>query len=708
MIAEVRELAHRIFENGYVPLRIELGSKAARPQGWQVYVPTKNSIDRDFSRFSNLGVRCGDMCRDKTCLIAIDVDVDEPELINAVEMAIGQEVPTKRGKKGATYFVRVDYEQKTGKIKLTRGEVKKDVIDVLARGSQTVIPPSVHPDTKLPYQWIKGTPLWAVEYRQLPVFEASLIDEIRGFCRNPEDPIHALNHMVWAGVGGGGNTHDTCVRAVSSMVARGWSDPAIQERIHRAKRLACERAGENFLWPESHKIIQQWIDSARAKYTSASTSADIGGSKPKRLSHGALADAFLAEVQPNILFDWSRMTWYAFIATHWVPEQGPAVRHMVERFLPEEMRNRSLVEGVCHSLRDRPELIVEKDGWDRATYLLNTPGGTYDLRTGDYYPAKPSDRISRCTSVSPNFNYQGGFWESKLREWHGDGAEDLEYHQRLAGYFCTGETREECIIMWVGPGGDGKSKHAGAMYYALGTYAGVATDTAFLDTKQSQHSEELAMLQGLRLVSLNEMSGRWREDRIKQVSGGESVTAAFKHAHNFTFKPQFKLLVTANNPPRLRSVGRDMSRRFHVQNFKRPILVEDRQLAAKLEVEADTVLGWMIHGAVKYYREGLQRSTSVIADTAEYFLDNDWAQQWIDQCAELGENLRVLQTQAYESFRNFMESHGYSQHRIPLRPTFQKALQAKGIQVKNAVVEKGKSPEPALVGIRLRFDNEIF
>ena len=648
------------------------------------------------------------MCRDKTCLIAIDVDVDEPELINAVEMAIGQEVPTKRGKKGATYFVRVDYEQKTGKIKLTRGEVKKDVIDVLARGSQTVIPPSVHPDTKLPYQWIKGTPLWAVEYRQLPVFEASLIDEIRGFCRNPEDPIHALNHMVWAGVGGGGNTHDTCVRAVSSMVARGWSDPAIQERIHRAKRLACERAGENFLWPESHKIIQQWIDSARAKYTSASTSADIGGSKPKRLSHGALADAFLAEVQPNILFDWSRMTWYAFIATHWVPEQGPAVRHMVERFLPEEMRNRSLVEGVCHSLRDRPELIVEKDGWDRATYLLNTPGGTYDLRTGDYYPAKPSDRISRCTSVSPNFNYQGGFWESKLREWHGDGAEDLEYHQRLAGYFCTGETREECIIMWVGPGGDGKSKHAGAMYYALGTYAGVATDTAFLDTKQSQHSEELAMLQGLRLVSLNEMSGRWREDRIKQVSGGESVTAAFKHAHNFTFKPQFKLLVTANNPPRLRSVGRDMSRRFHVQNFKRPILVEDRQLAAKLEVEADTVLGWMIHGAVKYYREGLQRSTSVIADTAEYFLDNDWAQQWIDQCAELGENLRVLQTQAYESFRNFMESHGYSQHRIPLRPTFQKALQAKGIQVKNAVVEKGKSPEPALVGIRLRFDNEIF
>lgn len=508
--------------------------------------------------------------------------------------------------------------------------------------------------------------------------------------------------MEWAGVGGGGNTHDTCVRAVSSMVARKWSDPAIHERIQRAKREACVQAGTEYRWPKSQKVIQEWIDSARAKFTSTSTA------KPKRLSHGALADAFLEEVRPNILFDWERTTWYAFTGTYWLPDQGPAIRHMVERFLPEELRNRPLIEGICNSLRDRPELIVGKGGWDRVPYLLNTPSGTYDLRNGECYPGRPEDRISRCTNASPNFDYQGAFWEAKLREWHGDDPDNLEYHQRLAGYLCTGETREECIIMWVGPGGDGKSKHAGAMFYALGTYAGVATDTAFLETRQSQHSEELAMLQGLRLVSLNEMSGRWREDRIKQVSGGESVTASFKHAHNFTYKPQFKLLVTANNPPRLRSVGRDMSRRFHVQSFRRPILVEDRQLATKLEVDAGMVLGWMIHGAVRYYKDGLQRSASVAADTAEYFFDNDWTQQWIEQCAELGENLRVLQTQAYASFRSFMESHGYSQNNIPIRPTFQKALQAKGVAVKNAVVEKGKNPEPALVGIRVKFDDEIF
>lgn len=273
-IEEMRIVALRLYHKGYVPLRIEPDSKAARQQGWQVETPTENSIERNFQRLSNLGVRCGDMRRDKTALMAIDVDIEDPGLIEAVERAIGQVVPTKRGKKGATYFVRTDYEQKTGKLKIVRGEHKKDAIDVLARGAQTVVPPSIHPDTKLPYQWIKGTPLEDTEFRTLPVFEFSLIDEIRGFCKNPDDLICALNQMEWAGVGGGGNTHDTCVSAIASMVGRKWSDPAIHDRIQRAKREACERAGMEYHWPDSQKVIQAWIDSSREKGHATQTKRD--------------------------------------------------------------------------------------------------------------------------------------------------------------------------------------------------------------------------------------------------------------------------------------------------------------------------------------------------------------------------------------------------------------------------------------------------
>lgn len=693
------ELALRLHAQGYTPLRLDPNSKAARHSGWQIETPTEEKLRRDFARPSNIGVRCGDTKKDSTCLLAIDVDIEEHPLIRCVEKALGDElprVPVKRGKKGATYVLRLDREHKTTKIKWNRDGKKIDAIDILCKGAQTVVPFSIHPETKLPYRYIAGPKLEDTDYRCLPVYSPVVIDEIRGFCNDPDDPIYALNDMIFAGVGGGGNTHDTCVRAVASMVARKWADEDIHPRVQRAKREACEAAGMPYNWPEEHKTIQGWIDSARAK------DFDASASKPSRLSHGALAEAFLKEVRPNILYDWGKRCWYAFQGTHWHPDQDPWVRHQIERFLPEQFRNRGWVDGVDKSLRDRPELAAPKDGWDREVHLLNTPGGVYDGNTGECRPALPSDRMTRCTSVTPKFQIEGSLWASKLTEWFGDDPEDLDYHQRLAGYFCTGETREHIIPLWIGPGGDGKSVITGAYAHALGTYAGVATDTAFLDTRHGQHSEELAMLQGYRLVRLSEMSGPWREDRIKQVSGGESITAAYKHAHNFTFTPQFKLLVTANEPPKLRSVGRDMARRFHAYRFIRGIKQVDPQLSEKLRAEASVILGWMIDGAVKYYREGLTKPPSVVTASAEYFLDSDWCQQWLDERTEVGEGLRASQSAAYNDFRWFMEAQGYSPHRIPLRTTFQKRLEAKGIVRKNAVLETGANPEPALIGLRLQ------
>lgn len=264
---EMQEIALKLLHKGYVPLRIDPDSKAARNPGWQVETPTEESLRRQFARTSNMGIRTGDIRKDGTCLIGIDVDIEEGELIRCVQRAIGDEnnVPVKRGKKGATYIVRMDREQKTGKIQWVRDKKKINAIDILCKGAQTVIPPSIHPETKLPYQWIAGRPLWDVDYRELPVFGPALLDEIRGFCKDPDDAIYALNDMEWAGVGGGGNTHDICVRAVSSMVGRKWTDEDIQQRIQRAKREACEAAGMPFNWPEAHKVIQEWIDSSRDK-----------------------------------------------------------------------------------------------------------------------------------------------------------------------------------------------------------------------------------------------------------------------------------------------------------------------------------------------------------------------------------------------------------------------------------------------------------
>ena len=46
-----------------------------------------------------------------------------------------------------------------------------------------------------------------------------------------------------------------------------------------------------------------------------------------------------------------------------------------------------------------PRLIAVADQWDGDPWLLNTPGGTIDLRTGNMRPHNPDDGITKITGV---------------------------------------------------------------------------------------------------------------------------------------------------------------------------------------------------------------------------------------------------------------------------------------------------------------------
>jgi len=693
--------ALQLLERGYAPLRLEPESKAPKHPGWQIETPTRETLQRALARPSNLGVRCGDVHADGTCLLAIDIDIDDHPLIACVQRAIGGEaVPVKKGSKGATFFVRIDHQRKTGKIKLERDGRKINAIDILCGGAQSVLPPSVHPDTKLPYRWIAGPALWDVDYRSLPVFGASLIDEIAGFCKDADDPIHGLNDMEWRGVGGGGNTHDTCVAAVFAMAKRKWADADILERIHRAKREACESAGMPYSWPEADKVIGEWIKSARTKL---GTSQEA----PKRPSHGMIADDFLPRARDHYRFDRDLGCWFHFDGICWRKDSGYRLRHAIDAFLPSELRNSHFISGVEMSLRDRPDLSMAQKDWDPDPHLLNTPAGIVDLKSGTVGPAMPGYHITRVTAVAPADSADGALWLDKVREWVGEDPAELAYFQKLAGLFLTGSNPEACLPMWIGPGGDGKSVISNSYRYLLGDYARTSTDTAFLETRQGQHHEEIAWLKGARLVLVNEINGSlsWNDARIKAVTGGESQAASFKGGHIFEFQPEFKLLITGNEAPSLRSVGPEFRRRFHVLKFTRPVTQPDRLLGEKLRNEADKILRWMIDGAIRYYAEGLEPSPAIKAATADYFEENDALQQFLDDRTELVREHKERCDRVYEVYQQWAEAQGF---RYPLpRPKFTTKLKAKGIISKTAAIAGEKHPVRCYIGVRLTVDDAV-
>ena len=80
-------------------------------------------------------------------LIAVDIDTDDPEIIGAIEGVLPQTPWRRVGKKGAVLIFRWR-DHKTTRI---RDENEKTVCEILSRGTQIVIPPSIHPDTGKPY-----------------------------------------------------------------------------------------------------------------------------------------------------------------------------------------------------------------------------------------------------------------------------------------------------------------------------------------------------------------------------------------------------------------------------------------------------------------------------------------------------------------------------------------------------------------------------
>lgn len=148
------EYAHYLLARGYSPLPIKPGTKRPVLNGWAAHCKTPLT-DVDIERIARQGnygiaLACG-----YNNLVAIDVDTSDADVEEVVYGVLPCEV-VKRGKKGFTALFRSNGSLKSKKYRGRDGSI---LFEVLADGNQTVIPPTIHPDTGRPYTW--GIDPWA-------------------------------------------------------------------------------------------------------------------------------------------------------------------------------------------------------------------------------------------------------------------------------------------------------------------------------------------------------------------------------------------------------------------------------------------------------------------------------------------------------------------------------------------------------------------
>jgi putative DNA primase/helicase len=320
----------------------------------------------------------------------------------------------------------------------------------------------------------------------------------------------------------------------------------------------------------------------------------------------------------------------------------------------------STLDAVIKLVQARAEIAVRQDSLDADPWLLNTPSGAVDLRSGAMELASPEQLSTKLTLVGPDHEGSTALWQKFLMESTGYDRELIAYLQRLVGYALTGSTEEQVLVFIWGPGKNGKSVFLNVVRNVMGDYAKVAAMDAFTASKWDKHTTDLADLVGARLVTASETQAdrAWDEQRVKQLSGGDPVKARFMRQDNFQFTPSFKLVFVGNHKPAIRDPDGAMRRRFHLVPFTRTPEQIDKQLGEKLKAEYPAILGWMIRGSLLWKQRGLDAPAIVKEATEEYLEGEDAVGRWLLERTLPQEGAATLATKLFENWREWCGING--------------------------------------------------
>jgi putative DNA primase/helicase len=350
-----------------------------------------------------------------------------------------------------------------------------------------------------------------------------------------------------------------------------------------------------------------------------------------------------------------------------------------------QVQNGKTIASILNLARSDPRIVVTADELDADPWLLNTPGGTVELRTGQMREHRREDLITKATAVAPGGDCPR--WLAFIDRVTGQDQSLAAFIQRALGYALTGSIREECLFFLHGRGGNGKSVLLNTVASILEDYHRAAPIEAFTESRTDRHPTELAGLRGARLVTAieTEEGRRWNEARIKALTGGDRIAARFMRQDFFEYTPQFKLLIGGNHRPSLRTVDEAIRRRVNLVPFTVTIPPEERDLGLKEKLKAEWpgILQWMIEGCVAWQRDGLDPPDAVREATREYLAAEDAISLWLETCCVISPHAQVGSTALFQSWAAWADA---AREPVGTQKLFSEKLEAR---FKKQKMEKG-------------------
>ena len=385
--------------------------------------------------------------------------------------------------------------------------------------------------------------------------------------------------------------------------------------------------------------------------------------KPKRYSFDDTGNAehFCDLFGGNVRYNYTDKAWMWYDGRRWKYDDSGEPKRMVDEMLsimqsPEESelylddegelqkkyqahikRSRSSSAKTA-ALKESEHLVpVTSDALDLNPYTLNTPSGVLDLRTGLLKKHDPDLYLSKICNAEYSEKLDTPVWDGFLQQIFGGDEQMIRFIQRAAGYSMTGVTDEQCMFICIGDGRNGKSTMLNILADILGDYAcNMQPESLAIKSGGSAVNSDIARLRGVRFATTVEPDEGMRlaEGLVKQLTGGDVVTARRLYGNEFEFRPQCKIWMAANHKPIIRGTDLGIWRRIYLIPFtvQIPDSKVDKTLKYKLRDEMPGILKWMADGCTMWQREGLNPPLTVQSAGKDYQREMDVISRFVEEC----------------------------------------------------------------------------
>lgn len=433
------------------------------------------------------------------------------------------------------------------------------------------------------------------------------------------------------------------------------------------------------------------------------------------------ADRFVDKFQNRARYSYIDRGWYFYNGRKWEFDNLGHIKSLTEdviegmrkefAYCKDEDEEKAFSKHLRYTRNNRGKTNMIKESehrlailpseFDKDKDIFNCMNGVISLRDGSIAEHNYEQYLSKISYVEYTNTIDTPMWDEFLRQIFNNDTELINYIQRAVGYSMSGSTKEQCVFFCYGNGRNGKSTFLNIISAIMGDYAvNIQPETIMVQNRQGGASSDIARLKGARFVTTVEpnQGARLNEGLLKQLTGGDTVTARHLYGREFEFEAEFKLWMSTNHKPIIR--GRDLGiwRRMHLIPFtvEIPDVQVDKNLKYKLKKELTGILNWAVDGCIRWQKEGLGMPEAVEDAVREYKSEMDVITAFLEDCTVRGPG-EIGATEIYNAYVNWAdESNEYKM----TKTMFGKELSLR--------YEKGKNRKGNIVykGLRLAEEHQ--